>query len=61
MNYGTKRDYRKIDIFTGQPGAWRYVASTTWSRTCRDAVAKYKESKSIPADANTVKAQFSKT
>ena len=35
LNYGDKRDYRKIDLFYG--GA--YICSTTWARTCKEAKA----------------------
>ena len=45
MTYGNKRDYPKIDIYwrpKGDKGAqWQYAATTTWSRTCREAVANY--------------------
>ena len=37
MAYGAKRDYRKIDIFVSGV----YVGSTTWSRTCAEAVARF--------------------
>ena len=39
--FGAKRDYPKIDIFIRRGGEWRYVATTTWSRTLRDAKAVF--------------------
>lgn len=46
MTYGNKRDYRKIDLFVrlkadAPKGPWKYAASTTWARTCREAVERY--------------------
>lgn len=38
-SYGNKRDYRKIDIYVNGS----YVCSTTWAKSCREAVAKYIE------------------
>ena len=35
LNYGDKRNYRKIDLFYN--GA--YICSTTWARTCKEAKA----------------------
>ena len=35
LNYGDKRDYRKIDLFYDGT----YICSTTWARTCREAKA----------------------
>ncbi len=37
--YGEKRDYPKIELHRG--GA--YVSTTTWARTCKEAVARYAE------------------
>lgn len=37
MVYGDKRDYKKIDIFVDG----KYVCTTTWSKTCKDAVKHY--------------------
>lgn len=41
--YGNRRDYRKIDLYVRRIGetTWRYAVSTTWVRTCREAVAHY--------------------
>ncbi len=43
MAYGDKRDYRKIDLFVRRKGEtrWTYAVSTTWARTCREAVEHY--------------------
>jgi hypothetical protein len=41
MNYGDKRDFPKIDIFVGSAGSWQYRASTSWSKTCREAKARF--------------------
>jgi len=35
-NYGEKRDYKKIDLFY----AGDYFATTTWAKTCKEAVEK---------------------
>lgn len=40
LTYGDKRDYRKIDIFING----RYEASTTWARTCKEAVEMFRKS-----------------
>ena len=43
--YGTKRDYRKIDLFLKQEDrSLRYVCSTTWSGTCKEAAKSFAES-----------------
>lgn len=58
MTYGNRRDFPKIDLFVrrkGEPAsAWTYAATTTWARTCREAVDRYQP------DAGTfeVKARF---
>ena len=42
--YGEKRNYKKINIYLRRPGgASTYLASTTWARSCREAVLKYCE------------------
>ena len=43
MKYGDKTNYRKIDLYYGG----KYAASTTWSRTCKEAVDHYKEVNNI--------------
>ena len=50
--YGDKRDYPKIDIFENG----KYVATTTWAKTCKEAEEKYKEKN---PDAKNVKARRS--
>ena len=35
----TGRLQRKIDVFLKVPGGCRYLHSTNWHRTCREAVA----------------------
>lgn len=37
--YGTYSDYAKIDIFRRDTGD--YVCSTTWARTCKEALWQY--------------------
>lgn len=37
--YGTFSDYPKIDIYDRTTG--RYLCSTTWARTCREALWQY--------------------
>lgn len=41
MAYGDKRDYRKIDIYVARDGHYKYVASTTWAKTLKEAKARY--------------------
>lgn len=41
LKYGDKRDYPKIDLYERREGRWLYVSSTTWSRTCAEAKARY--------------------
>jgi hypothetical protein len=41
--YGAKRDYPKIELYLHRPAGWTYMATTTWSRTCREAKAKFCE------------------
>lgn len=45
MTHGEKRDYPKINIFVGG----KYYASTTWAKTCKDAVEIYRKSHSTLA------------
>jgi len=49
--YGTFRDYPKIDIYRKSDGA--YLCSTTWSRTCREALWQYADT-----SADKYKARF---
>ena len=37
MNYGDKRDYPKIDVYVNRS----YRGSTTWCKTCKEAVERY--------------------
>lgn len=37
--FGDKRDFPKIEIFVDG----EYKATTTWSKTCKEAIEKYKE------------------
>lgn len=45
MNYGEKRDYRRIDIYTKDPltEKFRYHGTTTWARTLRIAKERIME------------------
>jgi hypothetical protein len=45
MAYGDKRDHRKIDLYAriGTSDAYRYVGTTTWAATCKEAKAKFLE------------------
>ena len=56
--YGTVRNYRKIDIYTGVHGVWRYACSTTWARTCREARSVYAEKHNMRLE--NVKCYFAK-
>lgn len=40
MNYGNKRNYPKIDLFY----LGDYYATTTWAKTCKEAVKQCLES-----------------
>ncbi len=46
MAYGDKRDYPKIDIYLKSDSqlGHRYLASTTWVKTCREAKEHYAKS-----------------
>lgn len=61
MAYGDKRDFRKIDIYATDSFGnlpWRFVSSTTWARTCKEAAQHWEESHSGEFHAIRVKAQF---
>ena len=62
LKYGDKRDYKKIDIFLKySDGTFNYVESTTWSKTCKDAKARWLEKNSHRCIiASDVKALFAK-
>lgn len=49
-DYGDKRDYRKIDVFEVEGnGSLRYLATTTWSKTLKDARERFAKSHGISA------------
>lgn len=49
--------YRKIDIYVRRAdGVFHYTASTTWSKTCREARANYAEKHGL--NLSDVKASF---
>ena len=51
MAYGDKRDFPKIElVYNG-----KYVGTTTWSKTCREAREKYIE-RNPTCDSSKVKA-----
>ena len=56
MKYGDKRDYKKIDIYV--EGV--YKCSTTWSRTCADAIDRYYDRHPELTVNNKVTAHFAK-
>ena len=39
--YGTFKDFPKIHIYTGACGILTYAVSTTWARTCKEAIEQY--------------------
>lgn len=41
MAYGDKRDYPKIDIYGRINGQWRYLKSTTWARSLKEAKERF--------------------
>ncbi len=52
-----KTDFRKIDIFING----KYEASTTWSKTCKEAIEKFRLSHANYINgADKIKANFSK-
>jgi hypothetical protein len=55
MKYGDKRDYPKIDIYVDG----KYVGSTTWSNSCREAKEKYLSHRSF-TNAESVQTYYSK-
>jgi hypothetical protein len=50
MVYGDKRDYKKIYIFVKNManGQFLYKATTTWSRTCKEARERYANTHELP-------------
>jgi len=66
MEYGNKKDYKKIDIFTkrkftpkGMIAIWQYECSTTWSKTCKQAKEMFLKRHNY-LDKTQIKALFSK-
>ena len=51
---------RKIHIYVKRADAWDYVCSTNAAKTCKDAVARFKDVHGIPLGADTVRAWFAK-
>jgi hypothetical protein len=43
MAYGDKRNCKKIDLYVRSHGdkVWTYATSTTWARTCKEAVEHF--------------------
>lgn len=39
MRYGEKRNYKKINFYDKKTG--KYLCSTTWSKTCKEALQMY--------------------
>ena len=61
MAYGDKRDYKKIDIYLkNKGGSSHYLASTTWSKTCKEAVAVYREKYFLADTSKMIFARFDK-
>lgn len=57
MDYGEKRNYQRIDIYTRDPitEKFRYQATTTWARTLRVARERFAETaKRDPSEILTV-------
>jgi hypothetical protein len=55
--YGTFRDYPKINIFVNG----NYKASTTWARTCREAVTEYENSLRGSLAGRVITARFNRS
>jgi hypothetical protein len=55
LNYGDKRDHKKIDIFVDE----KYRSSTTWAKTCKEAKEKFLASNSQLKDSQ-VRCEISK-
>lgn len=54
MKYGDKRDYPKIDLYLNG----KYVCSTNWSKTLKDAKQVYADKTKVNPKA--IKAEYSK-
>jgi len=55
LKHGDKRDYPKIWIFANG----RFLATTTWSKTCREAVAHWHDANGSAGDGK-ITASFAK-
>ena len=56
--YGNKRDHKKIDIYVKRTdGTLEYLCSTTWSKTCKEAKARYLEANPARKDQD-IRAHF---
>lgn len=51
-----KKDYRKIDIYMNG----RYEASTTWSKTCKEAKANFCNTYDLHPTLNKITCNFAK-
>jgi hypothetical protein len=67
MEYGEERDYPKIEIWRKYPGpastGWSLDCITTWSKTCKEAKARYLASpdgRVYAHAADRIKCHFSK-
>lgn len=65
MTYGSKRDFRPIEIWRKYPGGkatgWRFEGVTTWSRTCREAKERFIEAHpELAHAADRIKTRFAK-
>ena len=62
--YGDKRDYRKIDIFVAHTHQgeryFAYKCSTTWAKTCREAMARFIVANPLAYQSKDVRARFSR-
>lgn len=56
MAYGDKRNYPKIHVYTRIAKTWHYAGTTTWAKTCKEAVAQFYVSH--PEEQADVKANF---
>ena len=56
MNYGDKRDYPKIDIYVNR----NYRCSTTWAKTCEEAVERFIAKGEAMSQGAKVTARFAK-
>ncbi len=56
--YGDKRDYRKIDLYECGPRGLRYMASTTWAKSCGEARERY--ASETGKELNNVRARYSR-